>query len=397
MRKTTIGIFNTVIYFLLLLPFFKPAYVGNVLHSVNKIYNVLQICSILIIFLLYLKRGKCSKFVIAISIYEGALLFITFLRGANIQESFINMLQVIAICMIIEYGLSKNKKELISALLAIFEILIYINFITLILYPKGMYINSISGVRSNWFLGYDNSHVTYFIVGIVLSFINATLHQSKWKVRTWCLIIICTLSVIIRFSGTTVLGFFIFIMYFLFVDKLYKIKCLNMKNYVIFFVIAFLIIVVFRFQEVFSYVIVDVLKKDLTFSGRTMIWDNVIKYIEQKPLLGFGIENTLVRIEKYKYIEAVNAHNIVLEIMYQSGVCGLAIYSYVIGIITKKLSAIKENKVVGFISIAIFVLLTMMIVEVYNLVILIVLYCLAYNIEKIVEPKIGEKFEKSKN
>ena len=68
--------------------------------------------------------------------------------------------------------------------------------------------------------------------------------------------------------------------------------------------------VVFAFKDL----ITDypyILKKDVTFTKRTEIWDSTIEFIKNRFLIGYGIENKIVRLSK---ISVVHAHNIFLEI-----------------------------------------------------------------------------------
>lgn len=395
MKIKTKDLYEFIIYFILLIPFFKSSYIAQLSLNINKIYNILQICSMGIILFLFIKRGKISKFIIIVAIFEIIVLISSIISSAEVKESFFSLIQIFVLCSVIEYGLSINPKIIIKTLLSIFELMIYINFITILMFPKGMYINSVSGLTSNWFLGNDNGHIIYFIVGIVLSFIYSYMNKKNIGVRTYILIFVCALSVFMRFSATTVIGFLVFICYISCINKLYKIKVLNIKNYWLIFLLAFVLIVVFRLQESFTYLIVNIFDKDLTLTGRTKIWDKAIEYIKLKPILGYGIESQVIRLEKYKVIGGVHAHDIILEILYQSGIIGLNIYSYIIYLVSNILYKIKDNKIESIISIAIFIVYIMMIAEVYNFSIIIILLLIGYNIEKIIN--IGEKGEKQEN
>ena len=73
--------------------------------------------------------------------------------------------------------------------------------------------------------------------------------------------------------------------------------------------------------------------KDLTFSGRTFIWEESAHMISESPLGGYGLggvwadERTAVTAELHRRIgfEAAHAHNSVLETLLELGVVGLVL------------------------------------------------------------------------
>ena len=154
----------------------------------------------------------------------------------------------------------------------------------------------------------------------------------------------------------------------------------------------FFSIVIFRVQNLFSYLIVNILHKDLTFTNRTGIWDRTIAYINKSILFGSGLEPSTIRSTKNNFIYGINAHNFILEIMYQGGI--LALISFVAILISacKKLYKYKNNMVSKVVSFVIFVLFLMMITEYYNIQFIFIVLVFAFNIEYIIK-KIGDSNE----
>lgn len=68
------------------------------------------------------------------------------------------------------------------------------------------------------------------------------------------------------------------------------------------------LIVILSSGAAFSYLIVNILKKDLTFSGRRTIWEYALLQIKESPFWGYG------EIQNARYITVgtakFNAHNI---------------------------------------------------------------------------------------
>lgn len=395
MKVKTRDIFEFLIYFTLLIPFFKPSYIGSQIELLNKIFNICQIISMSLILCLYIKREKCSKFILSIVIFELTIVISTIINDAYIKESIFSMIQIISICMILEYGINTDSKNVMNALLCIYELLIFINFITIFMFPKGMYLQNITNAGNNWFLGNDNQHIKYFITGICISIVYSINYYKKIKIRTIFLVLIVSVSVIIRKSATGIVGT---IVLYLLIWSLIMSKqryFLDIRKLLVIYSAIFFGVVIFRLQNIFSYLIVNILEKDITFTGRTFIWDYTIRYFKQKPFLGYGVEETIIRLEKYansNAINPVNAHNQLLEILYQGGIVLFIMFIGIIKQSSEKLYKYKENIISKIISYAIFSLLITMLTEVFKLENFIILLTLGYNIEKIIKngEKVGE-------
>lgn len=383
MKNKSINI-NTIIYFLLLVPFFKPTCISFLYPKINIIYKLLQIISCLAILLLFLKKMRISKFIIYISLFQLIILVATFLNDGDIKTVIFDTIQVIATAIIIEIGLQNKKNSLIKSLLFIYEILLTINLITIFLYPNGMYVHPISHFRTNWFLGHDNNHIVYILSGIMVSFIYSYIEGKKVKARTIYLLIISIISIIVRKSATSIIGLSLLLLYVIFKKYIDRIKIANIYTYIITSFVVSISIVIFRIQNIFKYIIVDILHKDITFTGRTYIWDMVLKYIESKPILGYGYEDGLIRQAKYKYIGAVHTHNQLLEIIYQGGSIALLVFIFIIVLIAKELYEYKDNKIAHLISWTLFTYFIMVITEVFSIDRIIIIFTFGYNIKYLI-------------
>ena len=362
--------FMKVIFFcFLLIPFFEPAYIAYNSGQIHKIFLLFQMINACIVCIIYLRKLKISKFMLLVIIYEFIIVTSTIINGAEIFSSIIEAIRLISVCFIVEYGLKSNTKAVVASLIIILLTLVSINFITILRYPDGMYINEISTMKNNWFLGNDNVHIRFFLPLIIISIIYNYITGQRSKLIVIVSIIICTISIFIRFSATTVVGYALLIIYLLLFRYIKNIKIINFKTYGIIYIISFFAIVIFRIQDMLSYIIVDTLGKSLTFTGRTYIWDNVIYYIKQKIFIGYGIESQKIRAKKNGYAADVHAHNKILKIF-----SAIFIYS----LYKKKY---YNNPMYKIISFAIFVFLIMSLTEAYNLTTIFILLVFANNIE----------------
>ncbi len=137
------------------------------------------------------------------------------------------------------------------------------------------------------FLGRDNAFIYFFILAIVLCFLD-----SKDKKETLPVIILTVITMVSVWSGTGLVGCSIIILYALFgqdrwIEKIFNIRILTIAN-----VVMFLLIVLLRRQELFATLITNIIGKDVTFTGRTDLWDMAIMHFLRNPIWGYGITGT---------------------------------------------------------------------------------------------------------
>ena len=117
-------------------------------------------------------------------------------------------------------------------------------------------------------------------------------------------------------------------------------------NFILYGVIILNILIFeFQIQTYFSWLIVDILGEDITLNSRTSIWDSVILQIEQSPFRGYGVGHDY----QFKFRELFSSslyvkstHNQFLNILYESGVIGFAIFlTYTL----KVIHIFQKNKV----------------------------------------------------
>lgn len=91
--------------------------------------------------------------------------------------------------------------------------------------------------------------------------------------------------------------------------------------------------------ENLEYIVVDKLGKDLTFTGRTYIWESVIGMIQQRPLLGYGytafwqgLEGPSVAVVSAVDWAVPHSHNGYLDLCLDLGIVGLTLFVLGLGI-----------------------------------------------------------------
>lgn len=372
-----------ILFLILIFPFFRITYLTANFAIVNKIYLVFQILAFLIIVFILTKNKnfKLSKVNLVIILYFIVLNFSTILNNASIFECLYLSFRVITFCLIVEYGLRFDTENFLKAVKYYFVFSVLLNFLSILIYPNGMYIDKNVGYHQNWILGYKNIHILFIIPAILFSFLYSYYKFNKLKLRNYLFLLISIVSIIMVDSSTSLVGLLTITAFIIFNKLFNKDRIFNIKNYLIFIVSLFLGIIVFKIQEKFKFIIENIFHRSLNFTNRTYIWEYVIDFIKKKPLIGYGVENQIVRYNKTTYLKSIHAHNEILEIIYKSGIIGLAFFSYIVILCTKELMKDKDNIIVKFVSVIFFTYALMMLTEVYSYEYFMFLFVICYNIK----------------
>ena len=374
------------LYFLILIPFFKTDFLAR-FQVISTVFNLLKVLSVVFVVLTVYKRKYLSKKMQLLFLFSLTIIIPTLIYAGD-KGAVLNYF-IPFWCLSYLIDILNKEKKFIGTLLFIFEIFIYINFITMIFYPLGMYSTGTinTGIAyQNWFLGFKNILVCYFLPAYIISYLYMNITGNK--TRTVFLTIVIFISTLISGSTTTLVGIIILLLFsvFSFLQKQYKI--FNFKNYFITIIILFISIVICRFQNLFKFLIVDILNKDLTFTHRTELWDITLKAIANKPLIGHGWESTYLRHLMYNSSTIITAHNQILEYMYFGGIIAIILLFIIINIANNDLKKYYKDKNIQIISLGFFIYQILNLTEVYLNPIMLLLLIFAV---------FGDKFVISNN
>ena len=125
---------------------------------------------------------------------------------------------------------------------------------------------------------------------------------------------------------------------------------------------------------------VNLLGKDITFTGRTKIWQNAKVHIMNHLLLGNGLESAEVLSEKLNLYDKMSfvAHNLVIDVLYKSGLGGFIVFSMLFLLLLQKVKRLNDTKIRYFLEAFLGIFLLMSQFEAYNIkpifIILTILY-----------------------
>lgn len=308
----------TMILLLILVPHFKFGLLEILYPTVNYLYDIAKIISgVIVILFCFYQKLKIKKPMVLILLIEAWSFSDAVIHQGITSVSINRVLSVIIVCLIINQFIEKYTGELLEALIILSEILVYVNFISMILNPDGMYGN----IKTYWLLGNRNLFSIYIIPGLC--------YQAIYKkyagriLRFWAFFLISFLSMIWCGSATGLVMMIVLCVLYLFIEK--REFIFNSLFITVFYLASLTLVVFLRAYNWFAPVI-SALNKELTFSGRTYIWDATIRSIIEKPILGYGdVPSTIRGMKVIAGAGAVSAHNFVLEVMYRNGIIGLAL------------------------------------------------------------------------
>jgi len=314
---------NLVLWSLLIHPFLKP----NGIHGINSLIDNLYDAGIVIslsfvlIFFIRMKKHINANIVLTTG-FIGWITVVTVFSNGQVTTVLRMSAQYIGLVLTVVI-LSEKPIILIESMLLNLEILIYINFICLLIYPHGMYVSKQNGNWNNWLLGYDNQWFIVFFgaMFVALSFWNLT---QKFF-RPLLLITIIHVSTAFVLSGVLIFG--LAIIDFFILSKIYKTEILTYRRIWLIAIVANIVIIFFSASGLSTFIIYTVFHKTATsIPARLKMWKISFDAIRKNSIIGYGHQQTLLRTTMYHNLHGSNAHNFFIEILYEGGIIGMGLF-----------------------------------------------------------------------
>ena len=251
-------------------------------------------------------------------------------------------------CLMMVFGFNKlvesrGIKDTISILLRVFEILLYVNFIAMLLYPNGLmlyrninnhevwrmlsrnYKHISSSERVAWLLDHQGLITMYVSTGSCLAILWAHLEsRTLLNPRTVLMFVISILEVyFFSKSANGIVTFSLFLGGVIIANLWSRFgkKLPSIWRIIVVGGVLFIGVVYYNIQQNFSWLIVDILGRDLTLTGRIAVWQQAIEVILRKPIFGWGYVDSLEGFVLFG--GAAHTHNQFLNIAYQGGMVSL--------------------------------------------------------------------------
>ena len=375
-----------------LVPFFRIPYFVQAIED-GASYNdliivVVTLCAFLSMAYDVLTRQRIPAPFGWILLFQFCVLPFSITDGFDAQAAFsyyVPAVYATAYCWLIYLFIRKGDPLWISALNKALWILTLVNFVTIVIYPTGMYhfgeTNFESSYR-NWIFGYDNRHAEFYIYAVMFSMLWCVKRTGKQiSFSVVLLYLICLVSTILVKAGTSMVVLIVLGIYMVVQGRKEHKSFFTIRGYLILYAIILvsLIVMVCGYVDFFglrTFLLEDVFGKDATFSGRSGIWTSALTWIQSSFLFGNGIEPSSVLMEKLGH--GSGAHNEILGIWYMGGLVHFLFFLGLVLAAAKKLYEAKDTPVSKAISIAIFCILLLELMRGCNEVLWLSMYVMGY-------------------
>ena len=348
---------NVIFFSLIIFAFLKPdslEYIGlKWLDTLCVIVDVL-VMGILGIFAL-VRRYKISPCTVMI-----AMIYLTIgVCTALGTKEFFDLLKVagtaVGFALFTDYMIQKKTDVFFKASIALLLFLFIINFVTIVqYYPVGMY-RMEKVVGDLYFMGHDNAMIYNLIPLCALSFVFSYLRHNR--LLSWYSVLSLTITLASELyvrSATGIIEVLLLIVLVVMYDNKYLKYVIQPKILIITYLVFNVLLVFVRIQNHFAWFIQGVLGKDLTFTGRTVLWDFALMGILQNRFLGYGMGTVIYGTNGHTY---PHCHNLLLDFLYKGGAISLIFFLVLLFLFSKYYNKAKDKRLAKLILIPTFILL----------------------------------------
>lgn len=347
-------------------------------------------CTLIATYLI-LRKKIITRLDFVFILYFILIAAVTMANGLDLKNWIFNSSSLFIPLFLFDYYKENPKPLLIGAAIG-FSIAIYIGAAQIITHPD-MWILEDSKENKGYLLGGNYNQVgCRLIVGILTNIV--CLKISRWFSVN--IFLLCTISIAILLMVQSMTSLSCIII-FLLVSICPNI---NLQRLIIWslliFAILFEVFVCFSGKglennEFATWIIVDVLGKDITFTNRTDMWDSALRVIAESPIWGWGNPDEEWYVG-HMSSHAVGAHNLILTILIYGGIMALALYITMLVMSLRKLFR-SNGRMVNCVFASITMVSFMMLMEVYPINCFMFLFIIAYHYNAIFEPPTNKLTE----
>lgn len=327
--------------------------------------------------LLTARQHVIRRLDLLVMLYWGLVLAVSLTSDADLKEGVYNALA--ACLLVLTFGYYDDKiPAMLCGLLCAFSIAAYAQLFQLVANPS-LWLIPDTSTATGYLLGGNYNQIGPRLMAALFTNIMC-LRLSRWFwINLVPLFVSETAILMMAQSRTSLTCIILFALICL-------IPMLRLQRKAVWCVlaaaVAFEVLVCFNgkgFENngLVRWFLIDVLNKDVTFTGRTFLWDAATGVFMKSPLIGYGFvtgEWYLTHMSS----SAIGPHNFVMNVMIQGGLMSLTIY---IGILFMSMSraAAWHDKYANIVLAAIAVLCVMMLMEVYNMFFILYFCTMAYH------------------
>ena len=374
LHKITISFSRYIVFFVIIVaPYLMPYYLRQEIlpASVNTLMDFLSIALMAFFVIKYLPGLKqVSTRLILVGIMYLLLIYSSYINGGEAWTATLRMIRIVLMCATVSIVAIRSEKFGIWFLYAVkYYTLIFClaNIILMFIYPTGIPSYTAGKLAPHFLYANVNTTIKFLFPGMLCSTL-VDLRKKRISFGTFALwfCLIYQFLFIYR-TATSFIALLFVTLWVLFRNIISgKIKTIYLISLILILVLEVSIVLVSN-TSVIGF-IAGLFGKTSDFTGRLILWQRVARLIHEKPIWGYGLQSSeLIRMS---IGNSSGSHNYYLDMVYQQGIVGLAIFLY---FAINPLIQIRRNI---HISQTLYVLLG---------------YCIAYLIMFISEPFYGHE------
>lgn len=377
MRNLIVNRTHFFIAFTLCVFVMRYAFTVDTFPFLHAIFSGFKFIAWAILFIFFLKHpGRPDSVILLFAVYFVFLLYTSVIHHTdaivNLLTTSIDVFFLWAICKML---LPEHSSFIVKTLILAFSACIYFNFLLMIVKPNGLY-TTFNG-NSYFLLGGNHNQMGRSIITAITLNGYYALQHGKLKKNMIFLIIVSFITLLWVGSKTSLVGLTLMTLFYLLRSP--KMKTITFCTFIVVYAVMQIMVVVLQKDisgnRATVYVVEKVLHKDLSFSGRTIVWIKSLSLVEQSPVIGHGVQSTVWHRER---LGVTTTHNIFLHQLVNGGVILLLLFCFMI--VQAMWNYLKHNsEPTQYICFGFWLFMFMMMMEVYSFpIVAIYLFMLDY-------------------
>ena len=349
---------NFLLSFLTLFLLFTPAYIQQLPYAFFFTYLRLFIA---VFWGIKILAGKKISFYCLLVCFYYVLLIIStaFNKGTLFQTIWGSIIGLTGVFYIERYA-KQRKHDLLFTVYSYFLLCVVLSIITFIVWPNGLYYNGDVDAMYH-FLGNYNTIINHVIPMAIAGICYSETYYCKNTKNIMVIVLIASLYMFFCSKALTS-----FIITALIIVAVFLLKArhwdlfLNLPAYITTIILSFFILIFYREPIRYIASLLVSAGKDITFSGRTIIWDYAIYWIKNAPILGNGAQTSEFILKRFGdgiVWGADHAHNMFLQVAYLTGYSGFIIFFLIVMAVIINIYKMEDKKMKrtqGLITFALF-------------------------------------------